>query len=80
MEQVGETKEVTIWSFPAEPQTYTDTLVVTVKDNPSPYRFDLSASGVVPTVQLGGEWTAKAAQQRALAETLPEATEPVPEV
>lgn len=79
--QVGETKEVVIWAFPSQAQAYSDTLVASLKDNPTPYNFNLSAVGVLPCVQLTGEWFQKAIQLRALAETLPDAPpEPVVEV
>ena len=64
----GETKEVTVWAFPQEAETYKNSLIATISDNPEPLRFDLVCSGVVPNITLNGPWEEAIAAQLVEAE------------
>ena len=52
----GESKDVTIWAFPVQPQLYTTNLLVCVQNNPSPIVFKMQCVGVTPTVEFEGPW------------------------
>ena len=63
----GETKVVTIWAFPTEAATHTDTIVCSIRDNPEVYQIPLSCMGVLPTVELHGPWEEKRRERAAAA-------------
>lgn len=50
----GETKEVVVWAFPKEVGVFEDALLVSLQDNPSAYRFPMTATGQLPALQLKG--------------------------
>lgn len=75
--QEGETKEITVWAFPKEQETFNDNLVLSVQDNSTSYKFAISCQGSLPSVELVGQWFEKARAQRELAESLSNQAPPV---
>jgi hypothetical protein len=73
----GETTEVVVWAFPKKAEACEDALLVSVTDNPTPFRFALAALGALPTVSLRGQWFERAQAQRDLAASLPDDPPPV---
>jgi hypothetical protein len=53
----GETKEVVVWAFPKEVGVFEDALLVSLQDNPSAYRFPMTATGQLPALTLKGACT-----------------------
>ena len=57
----GDTAEVRVWAFPREVgQLFEDSLVTTLKDSPFENKFDVSALGSAPTLDITGQWTDEA--------------------
>jgi hydrocephalus-inducing protein len=53
----GETKELRIWALPKEGREYKSTMVITVKDNPTPMKFPVKCWGSDPNIDILGPWT-----------------------
>ncbi|KAI9002678.1 hypothetical protein BC832DRAFT_104056 [Gaertneriomyces semiglobifer] len=47
----GQAQPLTIWAFPRSNAHFEDVLVVSVKDNPAPYCYKLSCTGVKPELE-----------------------------
>lgn len=75
--QEGETKEIRVWAFPKQQESFSDNLVLSVRDNPTSYKFAISCQGSLPSVELIGQWYERARAQRELAETLSDEAAPV---
>lgn len=52
-----ETKEVRLWALPKEIREYKTTVVLTVKDNPSPIKYPLKCWGADPNMEVVGPWS-----------------------
>mmetsp|Transcript_118563 Transcript_118563/g.206475 ORF Transcript_118563/g.206475 Transcript_118563/m.206475 type:complete len:3749 (+) Transcript_118563:362-11608(+) len=52
--QPEETGELRVWAFPTELGELTNSIIVTIKNNPECVRFDLSCYGARPEVEVNG--------------------------
>ncbi|KAJ3305286.1 hypothetical protein HDV03_001884, partial [Kappamyces sp. JEL0829] len=48
----GQSSPVSVWAYPKSATQFEDTFVVSVKDNPEPFVFKLSCSGVKPELEV----------------------------
>eukprot|EP01034_Spumella_vulgaris_P022205 gene22205-28319_t len=52
----GETRDVRVWALPREVKQYSNTLTVSIVNNPSPLLFPVKCWGVDPTLDIDGPW------------------------
>jgi hydrocephalus-inducing protein len=48
----GQSQNLQIWAYPRSANFYEDTLIICIKDNPEPYCYKISCTGVKPELEI----------------------------